>query len=42
MIINNHGAKVRRFLQSHNPFCVAFHIPNVWYIAEKRGFTPVF
>jgi hypothetical protein len=42
MIINNHGAKVRRFLQSHNPSCVAFYIPNVWYIVEKRGFYSPF
>ena len=26
------GAKVRRKLQPHNPTCMSFYIPNVWYI----------
>ena len=32
------GAKVRRFLHSHNPAFGAFCILNVWYITQKGTF----
>ena len=40
--MNYHGAKVRHFSESCNNFIVAFCIPNVWYMAKKRGKSPVF
>ena len=32
------GAKVGGFWHSHNPTCVAFHIPHLWYIEENGPF----
>ena len=36
------GAKVRRFPHSHNPLCMAFRIPQRWYIADLVSFATLF